>query len=98
MSANVIENLEAKIKELKPDQVHLFNDRFAEQNVIIEVCTKQKIDYYKYERISIKGKYKFFKNMLPHSLAHRGYELERLRQEVMKLEHSFLFQIFNTVS
>lgn len=76
MCANIIENIEFQIKNgIKA--VILFNGRFAEQNAVIEVCTKLGIDYFTYERSSAKGKYKFFKNMLPHSLANRALEMER---------------------
>ena len=86
MCANVIENLESKIQQINPDQVYLFNGRFAEQNAIIEVCEKHHLNYFTYERSSAKGKYKFFKNMLPHSLMHRGKELQRLKNEATKEE------------
>tara|TARA_R110002050_G_scaffold109799_1_gene221307 strand:- start:23981 stop:25480 length:1500 start_codon:yes stop_codon:yes gene_type:complete len=81
MCVNVVDNLEFQLKEFQPEKVIVFNGRFAEQNAIIEVCERQKVDYYTFERSSAKGKYKFFKNMLPHSLTFRWKELDRVRLE-----------------
>jgi hypothetical protein len=78
MCANVIENIEHQINFLKLDNIILFNGRFAEQNAIIEVCQKHNIDYSTFEKSSAQGKYKFFKNMLPHSLTSRAIEIKRL--------------------
>lgn len=86
MCANVIDNLEELVEKLNPDQIYLFNGRFAEQNAIIEYCVANQLNYFTYERSSAKGKYKFFKNMLPHSLKFRGQELERLRKEASEDE------------
>ena len=81
MCANMIENLENQIEEFHPGKIILFNGRFAEQNAIIEVCEEKKVDYYTFERSSAKGKYKYFKNMLPHSLKFRWKELNRIKKE-----------------
>jgi len=79
MCANMVENIESQIAEFQPDKIILFNGRFAEQNAIIEVCETKKVDYYTFERSSAKGKFKFFKNMLPHSLSFRWKELQRVK-------------------
>lgn len=86
MCADVVETFEEQIKLFKPDQIILFNGRFAEHNAIIEICSKYGIDYKTFERSSAKGKYKFFKNMLPHSLKFRGQELKRIEQTASKKE------------
>lgn len=78
MCANVVENIESQIATFKPERVILFNGRFAEQNAIIEVCEKHNVDYFTFEKSSAKGKYKFFKNALPHSLKLRGAEIQRV--------------------
>ena len=77
MSIQVIENIESQISIHQPQKVILFNGRFAEVHAIIQVCIKHKIDYYTFERSSALGKYKYFKNMLPHSLSNRKDEMEQ---------------------
>jgi hypothetical protein len=78
MPANVVENIEQHIKIFKPDKVILFNGRFAEVNAVIEVCKKHTIDHFTFERSSAPKKYKIFKNVLPHSIAFRGFDMDRL--------------------
>jgi hypothetical protein len=88
MCANVVDNILHQIKAYQPDKVILFNGRFAEQNAIIEVCQLNHLDYYTFERSSAPGKYKYFKNMLPHSLKHRATEIDRLWNVASKSERT----------
>lgn len=88
MCVDVIENFESQIEAYQPDKVILFNGRFAEVNAVIEVCTKLGVDYFTFERSSAQGKYKYFKNMLPHSLTHRAVEMKRQWAEGKEPERS----------
>lgn len=78
MCANVVENMESRISEFHPDQVILFNGRFAENNAVIEVCQKHGIAYYTFERSSAEGKYRLLKNALPHSISYAHQEIQGL--------------------
>lgn len=58
------------LKRYKPNEVYLFNGRFAETHVLIQLCKKNKIPYYTHEAAST-GNYLVFKNSLPHSILYR---------------------------
>lgn len=64
------ELLKTALKQIKPQEVYLFNGRFAESHVLIELCKKASITYFTHEAAST-GHYLLFKNSLPHSIQYR---------------------------
>ncbi len=58
------------LSNYKPNEVYLFNGRFAESHVLIQLCKKNNITYYTHEAAST-GNYLVFKNSLPHSIRYR---------------------------
>lgn len=71
----VTKNMEQILKELKPDEVYLFNGRFIESWPVIELCKRLNIDYYTHERGSSSEKYQLIKNDLLH-------KADRLNNEI----------------
>lgn len=69
-SFNVLLNFEKIISEFQPDEIYLFNGRFAEVWPLIELTRKYKIPYYCIESGS-KGNFELFENSLPHSIEAR---------------------------
>jgi hypothetical protein len=76
--ANVVESMRQKIQLEKPDQVFLFNGRFAELSCIVELCRALNLDYYTYEVGASAQKYHVFKNALPHSIAFKENEMDKM--------------------
>lgn len=79
--SNVIENMRREIESFKPDRVFLFNGRFAELSCIIELCRSLNIEYYTYEVGASAQKYHVFKNALPHSIAFKENEMDKMWDE-----------------
>lgn len=66
------------IKQLNPDEVYLFNGRYAEYYAAVEVCKKSNTDFYVYESGSNYTRYSLIKNNLPHNK-------EIIQKEVKKM-------------
>lgn len=84
MAINALLNYQAIIEQIKPDEVYLFNGRFAEQFPLVEYCKKHSITFYTHERGANNQKYQLFKNSLPHSIIYRQELMQQLWQEGKK--------------
>ncbi|MFT6335913.1 MAG: hypothetical protein ACI86M_002538 [Saprospiraceae bacterium] len=66
-SINVLLNFKKFIKEFQPEEIYLFNGRFAEVWPVVLLAEKYKIKYFCIETGSF-NKYQLFENTLPHSI------------------------------
>lgn len=81
MALNALLNYRKIIEKIEPDEVYLFNGRFAEQFPLVEYCRTKKIQFYTYERGANNKKYQLFKNSLPHSIKTRKQIMHALWKE-----------------
>lgn len=79
-SINVLLNFKEIIASFKPQEIYLFNGRFAEVWPVILLAKEQDIDYYCIESGS-PNKYELFKNSLPHSIVSRSETITKLWNE-----------------
>lgn len=70
LSISSYEILSNEIQKHRPNQVYFFNGRFAECHVLLQICKREKIDFFTLE-VAALGKYLVFKNALPHSIKER---------------------------
>lgn len=81
MAVNAFLNYKEVIQKVKPDQVYLFNGRFAEQFPMIEYCKKIGLKFFTHERGSSPNKYQLFEDTLPHSIKARQNIMNQLWKE-----------------
>lgn len=72
MAYNALLSFKKILNKVKPDLVYLFNGRFTSSNVLVELCTSNKVPYTTYERGATYQKYQLFENTIPHSIEYRG--------------------------
>lgn len=81
MAINSLLNYQNTIEQIQPDEVYLFNGRFAEQFPMVAYCKKQNIPFFTHESGSSKHKYQVFDNSLPHSIETRQKIMAQLWQD-----------------
>jgi len=65
------------ISEIVPDEIILFNGRFAVSRPVLRVAQEMGIKIFTHERVSVKGKYSLVENNYPH-------ELEPGKQDIIR--------------
>ncbi len=73
-SMNVLLNFKQLIKEFQPEQMYIFNGRFAEVFPAVKLAEHNNIPFYTIESGSGLN-YELFKNCLPHSIMERDREI-----------------------
>lgn len=66
-AVNVLLNFQAIVDDFVPDEIYLFNGRFAEVHPLVELARAKGIPFYSMEAGS-GSNYELFKNYLPHSI------------------------------
>ncbi len=69
-AVNVLLNFQAIVDDFVPDEIYLFNGRFAEVHPLVELARAKGIPFYSMEAGS-GSNYELFKNHLPHSIKYR---------------------------
>jgi hypothetical protein len=69
-AVNVLLNFQNILDDFDPDEIYLFNGRFAEVHPLIELARDKQIPFYSMEAGS-GSNYELFKNHLPHSIKGR---------------------------
>ena len=78
MSVNALLNYKKVIEKIQPDEVYLFNGRFAEQFPLVDYCQQKGIKFYTFERGANNQKYQLFEDSLPHSIIARKKIMDQL--------------------
>lgn len=74
-SINVLLNFQTILADFEPDEIYLFNGRFAEVFPLVELAKKWNIPFYTMESGS-GNNYELFKNHLPHSIKLRSEHIQ----------------------
>lgn len=64
---NVLLNFKELFDQLQPDELYLFNGRFAEVFPVMELATQRELPFYTIEA-GAQNRYELFRNGLPHSI------------------------------
>lgn len=89
MVVNAIINFKNLIAEFSPEQVYLFNGRFAEIYGVVQLCKKLDIDYHTFDNYSNTDRYVTRKNTGVHSIKNFQLDMKSIedrtdREEVVR--------------
>ncbi len=78
MAINVYLNFKKYVELLNPEEIYLFNGRFAECHPILGLAKKYNLRFKSMEVSSSKKRYEIYDNHLPHSIEKRIGRLEKI--------------------
>lgn len=73
---NAFLNYKAHIQRLQPDEIYLFNGRFAEVHPLVEYAKQQGIAFKTYDKGRAYGTICLYENCLPHSIQQRIVDMD----------------------
>lgn len=77
----LVDALESKLEELKPDLVYFFNGRFSLYRPLLRICHQKNIPFFVHERGSRNTLYSLTKNNMPHDIDIKIEEIEHMWSE-----------------